>query len=138
VNYHALSDFRLSTTRRWTRCEHEPGGADGCGRGQARAGGAGRHAGSRQRRAASFRRRGTLEECLKQARERVDALKDQVQADPGEANRRAQAARERAQRDMEQRVKKALERLPEIEQTKRRNGAKLKKRVPRPPTLMRA
>jgi transposase len=74
--------------------------------------------------AASFRRRGTLEECLKQARERVQSLKDQVEADPAQANRKAQAARERAQRDIEQRVAKALQRLPEIEQVKKRNGGK--------------
>ncbi len=125
VNYHALSDFRvehdkaldemLSTSLAALMAagavKLERVAQDGM-RVRANAG------------AASFRRRGTLEECLKQARERVDALKDQVQADPGEANRRAQAARERAQRDMEQRVKKALERLPEIEQTKRRNGGK--------------
>jgi len=62
--------------------------------------------------AASFRRRGTLEECLKQAARTCSGLKDQVEADPAQASRRAQAARERAQRDIEQRVTKALQRLP--------------------------
>lgn len=74
--------------------------------------------------AASFRRRGTLEECLKQARERVQALKEQVEGDPAQDSRRAQAARERAEREIEARVKKALERLPELEQAKRRGGGK--------------
>ena len=74
--------------------------------------------------AASFRRRGTLEECLKQARERVQALKEQVENDPAQSSRQAQAARERARREIEERVKKALERLPELEQAKRRNGGK--------------
>jgi transposase len=74
--------------------------------------------------AASFRRRGTLDECLEQARERVRALKEQIEADPGQDSRRAQAARERAQREIEQRIAKALERLPELEQAKRRNGGK--------------
>jgi hypothetical protein len=74
--------------------------------------------------AASFRRRGTLEECLQQARERVQALKGQVESDPAQGSRQAQAARERAGREIEERVKKALERLPELEQAKRRNGGK--------------
>jgi transposase len=74
--------------------------------------------------AASFRRRGTLEECLQQARERVQALKAQVESDPAQGSRQAQAARERAGREIEERVKKALERLPELEQAKRRNGGK--------------
>ncbi len=74
--------------------------------------------------AASFRRRGTLEECLEQARERVQGLKAQVESDPAQGSRQAQAARERAGREIEERVKKALERLPELEQAKRRNGGK--------------
>ena len=75
--------------------------------------------------AASFRRRGTLEECLVQARERVQTLKDKIATDPGQTKRGAHAAQERAQREIEQRVKKALERLPELEQAKRRNGGKI-------------
>lgn len=77
--------------------------------------------------AASFRRRGTLDECLKQARERVRSLKEQIDRDPGQDSRRAQAARERAQREIEERVKRALERLPELEQAKRRGGDKAEK-----------
>ncbi len=77
--------------------------------------------------AASFRRRGTLEECLKQARERVAGLKEQIDKDPGQDSRGAQAARERAQREIEERVKKALERLPELEQAKRRSGGEAAK-----------
>lgn len=74
--------------------------------------------------AASFRRRGTLEDCLKQATERVQALKEQIDKDPGQASRRTQAAQERAQREIEERVKKALERLPELERAKVRGGGK--------------
>jgi hypothetical protein len=65
-----------------------------------------------------------LEQCLQQARGRVQALKEQVESDPGQDSRRAQAARERAEREREQRLEHALARLPEIEQTKRRNGGK--------------
>jgi transposase len=125
VNYHALSDFRvehgkaldelLSTSLAALMAagavKLERVAQDGM-RVRASAG------------AASFRRRGTLEECLKQASERVQSLKDQIEADPAQATRKAQAARERAQRDIEQRVAKALERLPELEQAKKRNGGK--------------
>jgi transposase len=125
VNYHALSDFRvahgealdelLSTSLAALLAagavKLERVAQDGL-RVRASAG------------AASFRRRGTLQECLKQAGERVAALKAQIDTDPGQDSRRAQAARERAEREREQRIKKALERLPELEQAKRRNGGK--------------
>jgi hypothetical protein len=74
--------------------------------------------------AASFRRRERLNKQLGLARELVRGLKEQVQADPGAASRREQAAREHAAVQREQRIQAALARLPEIEQTKRRNGAK--------------
>lgn len=74
--------------------------------------------------AASFRRRGTLEECLQQARARVQALKEQSAGDPAQDSRRTQAARERAQREIADRVQQALARLPELEQAKRRGGGK--------------
>src|SRR6266545_3302924 len=45
---------------------------------------------------ASFRRRSTLELCLKQARAQVQALKGELDADPDASNRRRRAARERA------------------------------------------
>ena len=54
----------------------------------------------------------------------VQTLKAQEQADPGESNRRAQAAKLRAAREREQRIEDALERLPEMAAAKRRNGAK--------------
>jgi len=46
--------------------------------------------------AASFRRQGRLEEHLVQASELVQTLKVQAESDPGEANRRALAAKRRA------------------------------------------
>ena len=74
--------------------------------------------------AASFRRRASLEEHLSQARELVQTLKTQAQADPGRAQRRAQAARLRAAREREERIKAALEQLPEVAAVKKRNGGK--------------
>jgi len=74
--------------------------------------------------AASFRRQASLPEHQAQARELVQALKTQAQADPGEASHRAQAARLRAAREREQRIADALARLPEMEAARRRNGDK--------------
>jgi transposase len=74
--------------------------------------------------AASFRRQASLEEHLAQARELVQTLKTQAETDPGEANRRAQAAKLRATREREEHIRQALEQLPEVAAAKRRNGAK--------------
>jgi len=64
--------------------------------------------------AASFRRQARLEEHQAEARELVQALKAQAQVDPGQASRRAQAARQRAAQEREQRIADALARLPEM------------------------
>ena len=72
--------------------------------------------------AASFRRQGRLEEHLAQASELVRTLKAQVEADPTQATRQAQAAKLRAARQREQCIREALEQLPEVAETKRRNG----------------
>lgn len=59
--------------------------------------------------AASFRRASTLKRCRRQAAAQVARLKTELEADPGAAERRHQAARRRAAREREQRVKQALE-----------------------------
>ncbi|GAB4113000.1 MAG: hypothetical protein Fur0019_19400 [Tibeticola sp.] len=74
--------------------------------------------------AASFRRKGSLQDNLERARARVRELKEQLDADPAQASRRKVAAQQRARREMEQRLQQALDRLPELEQIKRRNGGK--------------
>ena len=74
--------------------------------------------------AASFRRRGTLERCLDEARTQVETLKRQLEDDPGELTRKQQAARTRAAREREEKVRQALERLPELEQIKVNQGKK--------------
>lgn len=125
VNYHALNDFRAGnealTDELLTDNVAALGGAgaislervaqDGM-RVRADAG------------AASFRRQASLEEHLAQARELVQTLKTQAETDPGEANRRAQAAKLRAAREREEHIRQALEQLPEVAAAKRRNGAK--------------
>ena len=74
--------------------------------------------------AASLRRQASLDKHLSQARELVQTIKTQVQADPGQAKRQAQAARLRAAQEREERIRAALEQLPEVAAAKKRNGGK--------------
>ena len=74
--------------------------------------------------AASFRRQASLQVHLKEASELVQTLKTQAQADPGQAKRQAHAAQLRAAQEREQRIQAALEQLPEVAATKKRNGNK--------------
>jgi len=69
--------------------------------------------------AASFRRGKTLKECQSEAQEQVEALRNELEADPGAANKRQQAARNRAARERSERIKRALEELPEVESKKK-------------------
>ena len=70
--------------------------------------------------AASFRRRETLEECLKEAEARVAELESH--SENGTA--REAAARRRAARERVERVTEALRQFPEIEAIKERNRKK--------------
>lgn len=70
--------------------------------------------------AASFRRRSTLERCLQEARAQVQALKDEIEADPDASNRRRRAARERAAVERQKRVAQALEQLERVEEQKKK------------------
>lgn len=74
--------------------------------------------------AASFRRQASLDEHLSQASEFVQTIKTQAQADPGQAKRQAQAAKLRAAQECEERIRAALEQLPEVAAAKKRNGGK--------------
>ena len=73
--------------------------------------------------AGSFRRRSTLEWCLKQARAQVQALKGEIAADPNTSNRRRCAARERAAKEREERLAQALDKLAEVEKQKNKKKA---------------
>ena len=66
--------------------------------------------------AASFRRRERLQQLLQDARDQVQALKKEVDEEPGASSRRMRAARERAATEREQRVADALRTLERIEQ----------------------
>lgn len=69
--------------------------------------------------AASFRRQPTLEEALSQAEEQLRQLKQELDADPAASKSRSQAARQRAAEERAQRIRAALEQLPQIAHTKR-------------------
>lgn len=65
--------------------------------------------------AGSFRRRATLNKCLKEAKARVRELSRQLESDPGAENKREQAAKERAARERQERLTRALAELDELE-----------------------
>ncbi len=79
--------------------------------------------------AASFRRGPTLQGCLVEAEAQVAALKAELEADPGAATRRQQAARERAARERAERLRKAQEQLLLIEAQKKGEAEKAKARA---------
>src|SRR3954469_800257 len=68
--------------------------------------------------AASFHRKATLEECLAEAEDQVARLEEELEDDPAAPSRRHAAARGRAARERAERLKQALERLPELEARK--------------------
>src|SRR5450759_4356655 len=72
--------------------------------------------------AASYRRRSTLERFLAEADAQVTTLKAELDDDPAATSRRVAAACERAATERAERVRKALEHLPELEAAKRRAG----------------
>lgn len=74
--------------------------------------------------AASFRRKATLDECLRAAEEQVKSLRKQLDEDPGEEARRRKAAQLRAAEDRQRRVEEALRQLPAVEEIKARNRRK--------------
>lgn len=76
----------------------------------------------------SYRSRGRLQELHKQATAHMKELRKQLE-DPGlsaQLSARQRAARERAAREREQRIQKALERLPELESSPRHISAQQK------------
>lgn len=69
---------------------------------------------------ASFRRKPTLERCLKQARAHLAALAREAEGPESCSSARARAARERAAREHEQRIGQALEELERLSANKAR------------------
>jgi len=126
VNYHMLSDFRSQHGERWDAMLTQIVGSllatglvsmkraaqDGM---KVRA-----HAGK-----SSFRRRGRLEECLKEARQQVEALQQQVEEEDQEKVSRArQAAQQRAAADRERRVAEALRNCESLQRQREASAKK--------------
>jgi len=84
--------------------------------------------------ASSFRRRSRLEKLTELAREQVEALAKEIEADPGAGSKRQEAARKRAAEERQKRVEKALEQMAEAEKRKRSNNGKKKKKEARSST----
>lgn len=68
--------------------------------------------------AASFRRRPTLEEGLREAEQQLEALRRELDEDPAATSRRQAAARERACEERKERIKQALAQMPSAEAKK--------------------
>jgi len=77
--------------------------------------------------AASFRRGTKLDSLLAEARQQVETLKAELEADPAAANRRQRAARERAARERIERLQMRLAQLPLVQAGK---PPRRKKRTP--------
>lgn len=130
VNYHGLADFRSghgalldqllteNVAMLWSDGLIDPVEVvqDGV-RVRARAG------------ASSFRRQQSLHKHLKKARRLVEHLKREVDEDPAASNRRLKAARERAARELEERIARALQRAAELEAERQRRSKTNKKQV---------
>ncbi|MCZ8112962.1 MAG: IS5/IS1182 family transposase [Betaproteobacteria bacterium] len=74
--------------------------------------------------AASFRRQAALQQHLSEAGELVREVKQRAKDDPGASNRSADAERLRAAQEREERIRQALEQLPQVQAAKRNNGDK--------------
>ena len=79
--------------------------------------------------AASFRRERTLEACYGEAQEQVEALKKEVNEDPGASDRRIESARRRAAEERKERVEAALKQLTEVKAKKKKEADREKARV---------
>src|SRR5947207_3275236 len=77
--------------------------------------------------ASSFRTRGGLNKLRNMARQQVESLAKEMEADPGAAGKRQEAARKRAADDRAERIERALEEMAEAERRKRSNNGKKKK-----------
>jgi transposase len=64
--------------------------------------------------ASSFHRQARLEQHLKEAREQIERLRQELEQDPGATSRRQAAARQRAAEERQRRVAAALSQMPEV------------------------
>ena len=133
VNYHMLADFRSQGGEKWdSLLTHMVGtlmheglvkmdriAQDGM---KVRA-----NAGK-----SSFRRQSTLEECLEEARQQVETLKQLAEEDADELTRRQRAARERAARERQERIEAAIDHCEELRQEREASAKKSGRKVKEP------
>jgi transposase len=74
--------------------------------------------------AGSFRRKGSLKELRKIAKEQVEALAEELDSDSGASTRRQEAARKRAADERVKKIERALEQLAQVEKNKSSNNGK--------------
>ncbi len=84
--------------------------------------------------AASFRRRETLQQLMQDAQAQVQALKQELDDDPGAGTRRVRAARQRAAAEREQRIERALKAMHEIDKSLSGKGKKRQADIAPPST----
>jgi transposase len=82
--------------------------------------------------AASFRRRGRLEQHLAVARDLVERLKREVDVNSDASNQRMRAAKERAARERAERIEAALNTLDEVEAQRKERKPMTGKKVDKP------
>jgi len=130
VNYHMLSDFRSQGGAKWDKLltqivavlldaglvKMDRIAQDGM-KVRASAG------------KSSFRRRGRLEECLEEARQQVETLKQLAEEDGEDLTRRQRAARERAARERQERVEAAMRECEELQQQREASAKKSGRKV---------
>lgn len=133
VNYHMLTDFRSQNGEKWDDLLTQIVGSllaerlvtmqrvaqDGM-RVRANAG------------KSSFRRRATLEKCLKEARQQVNILKQLADESPEELTKRQQAARERAAAERTRRIEQALHHCDELQQQREERAKKSNQKAKEP------
>lgn len=78
--------------------------------------------------ASSFRRKARLELCRDEAAAQIEALRAELESDHAAANVRHKAAQQRAAHDREERLRRALAQLPQVEAGKKK-GERDKARV---------
>jgi transposase len=131
VNYHTLADFRVSQGALLDQLLSQSVAslmAEGLAHLERTA-----QDGLRVRASAgkkSFRGRGKLEACLRQAEAQVEMLKAELETDSGASSRRQRAARQRARRDRTARVRRALKQMEVLEEQRSKSTRKEKDRKP--------
>jgi transposase len=77
--------------------------------------------------ASSFRTRSGLNKLQAMAKEQVETLAKEIEADPGAAAKRSETARKKAAEDRAKRIELALEEMKEVEERKKSNNGKKKR-----------